>query len=158
MRLDARIPVLVLSRPAGPGMPEGLPAADALGVLVLVGGVADESSAEVGDGWGEGWGRGWGSDWAAVRRIPADGVAAPVRHAAGCACCAGRAPLALLLSELFRQRATGELMLFRRVVLMAPADAAAAAAGLLLDDPLVAGRYRPADDPQKIDCSGGIAC
>lgn len=121
MWLDARIPVLIRS---GTDRPD----ADARTVLL----VADATPL---DGVRcEGW--------AAVERIEAAALVAPPTHRAGCACCNGRPPLALLLSNLFQQRARGELGLFRQVVLMVDADQAGRVATLLCGDTLVTGRYR----------------
>lgn len=123
MRLDARIPVHVVPSGARP------PDADPQALLVV---------AEPGPPAGGAGGR---TGWMAVRQVAAeDLVAAP--HPAGCACCAARGPLALLLSSLFEQRARGTLGLFRRVWLMAPAGLAEAVPSLLASDPVVAGRYR----------------
>ncbi len=120
MRLDARIPVHVV--PSGAGLPEADPQA-----LLVVAGPGLPAGGEAG--------------WMAVRQLATDSlVAAP--HPAGCACCAARSPLALLLSSLFEQRARGTLGLFRRVWMMAPAALVEAVPALLASDPVVAGRYR----------------
>ncbi len=139
MRLDGRIPVLIVPVPDRTEDVADLAEGDACGVLVLLGDAEAGLPAAVPAGW------------AAVRRLAADAAAAPLSHTAGCACCAGRAPLAWSLSELFRQRATGELILFRRVTLVLRAAALQAASDLLLRDPLLAGRYRRDGDEQKID-------
>ena len=64
-------------------------------------------------------------------------------HAAGCACCAGRAGAALALDTLFLLRARGELPFFRRVlaVVASPAGEANLKAALS-GDPVVSARYR----------------
>jgi hypothetical protein len=127
MRIDARIPVLVLP---GSGRPAGappLPAADPHALLLLAG----EATAIPAEGW------------SAVRRVPPDAVLASTVHGSGCSCCVGRAGLAVALSELFRERAMGRLDLFRRVVLVVPAADTEAVAAMLLRDPLVAGQFRP---------------
>jgi len=85
--------------------------------------------------------------------VPAGGVVArfalPDRapgHAADCACCAPRGPVADALSRLFLARVRGEVAFFRQVIAV-PADAAGreAIAAALRDDPLLAGRYRLAE-------------
>lgn len=85
-----------------------------------------------------------GAGWAFVRRwsslVVGGSVSAP--HRLGCACCQGRSPLALLLSELFLQRARGQLPFFHGLLLPVPADEVLATGDLLLGDRLVAGRYR----------------
>lgn len=123
MRIDARIPVRLLAAAEAAARP---PAADPLTVLVL----ADPDAAAAGPGW------------AAVRRIDPGTRAGPAPHAAGCACCAGRSGLAVLLTALFVQRARGELALFRRVLLVADGGPAGPLDALFRDDPMVAGRYR----------------
>ncbi len=139
MRLDARIPVLIVPVPGRTEDVAALADGDERGVLLLVGDVGD-------------WLPGAAPQaWAVVRRLAFDALEAPLSHAAGCACCAGRAPLAVSLSELFRQRATGELTLFRRVTLVLREAAMQAASDLLLRDPLVAGRYRRDGHEQKFD-------
>lgn len=127
MRIDARIPVLVLAGSGRADDASPLPAADAQAVLLL----ADEAASIPAAGW------------AAVRRVPADAALASSVHGSGCSCCVGRPGLAVALSELFRQRAMGRLDLFRRVILVVPAADTEAVAAMLLRDPLVAGQFRP---------------
>lgn len=122
MRIDARIPVRLLAAADAAARP---PVADPLTALVL----ADPDAAA-------------GPGWAAVRRIDPGTGAGPAPHAAGCACCAGRSGLALLLTALFMERARGELALFRRVLLVAEGGPAGPLDALFRDDPMVAGRYR----------------
>lgn len=134
MWLDARIPLRL--QPPAP-----LPAPDPDGVLLLMGlGEQELIVSEAG--------------WSMVRRLSDIGNAAPDRrtgmmadgaHRLGCACCARRPELALRLSELFVQRARGELRLFRHVVLAMPAREIEAALKLLAAEPLVTARYRLAD-------------
>ena len=131
MPADARIPVLIVPWPE-PGLacvfePDGR--------TVLVVTTRQEP--------------GWASEpgWAAVRQVAPDQPAVGLsvrggRHPAGCTCCVGRPPLVELLSELFRQRALGELPLFARVLLLVPPDHADAVVALLISDRLVAGRFR----------------
>ena len=126
MRLDARIPVHVV--PLGP-----LPAADPQALLVVA---TPGSPAGAGDET-----LGCMAGWMAVRQVASEPLLAG-SHVAGCACCATRSPLALLLSSLFEQRARGTLGLFRRVWVLAPAALAEAAPSLLASDPVVAGRFR----------------
>ena len=127
MRIDARIPVLVVSGSGRADDASPLPAADPRALLLL----ADEA-APIPAG-----------EWAAVRRVPADTAMASNVHGSACSCCVGRPGLAVALSELFRERAMGRLDLFRRVVLVVPAADTEAAASVLLRDPLVAGQFRP---------------
>ena len=59
-------------------------------------------------------------------------------HAAACACCPTRDPVAQALALLFQARARGETGFFRRVVALAPEPARAASlARALAEDPLV---------------------
>ncbi len=134
MWLDARIPLRL--QPSAP-----LPAPDPDGVLLLTGPGEQELVA------GE-------AGWGVVRRLGDIGNAAPDRrtgmmadgpHRLGCACCARRPELALRLSELFVQRARGELRPFRHVVLAMPAGEIEACLKLLAAEPLVTARYRLAD-------------
>ncbi len=122
MRLDARIPVHVVS--SGTTLPD----ADPQALLVVA-----EPSLLAGVAGGTGW--------MAVRQVAAEGLVAAC-HPVGCACCAARSPLALLLSSSFEQRARGTLGLFRCVWLMAPAALVEAVPALLASDPVVSGRYR----------------
>ncbi len=61
-------------------------------------------------------------------------------HAAGCACCAARAPAAAALDRLFLQRVRGEVPWFTRVVLASPDPAVLAA---VQSDSVLSARYRP---------------
>ncbi len=63
-------------------------------------------------------------------------------HGAGCACCAGRAPLASLLARLFAERARGDIPFFRIVVAVSDASGLRAAREMMRADPFLAGRYR----------------
>ena len=123
MRLDARIPVHVV--PSVTRLPEADPQA-----LLLV--VQPDPPERAASG---------PTRWMAVRHLAGDAAAA-ASHPAGCPCCVGRGPLALLLSSLFEQRARGTLGLFRRVWLVVPPALAEAVPALLAADPLAAGRYR----------------
>lgn len=138
MRLDARIPVLTLPWPHGPADAAALPGPDPLAVLLLA---RLQSPADLAADRADHLPPGYSDGWAATCGVPivADTTLA---HAAACACCAGRTPLALLLSELFVQRARGRLALFRRVLVIASEPASAAVRDVLATDPLVAGRYR----------------
>ena len=126
---DDRIPLRLW--PSGP-----LPAPDPHAVLLLVGTAGRDEAT--GDG-----------GWCAVRRSPglhSPGLAFPAArrpHPGGCACCAGRSGLALRLSELFAQRARGEIGPFRRVVLVMAAGDLSHASDLLLAHPVIRARYRP---------------
>ena len=124
MRLDARIPVHVVPF----GLP--LPQADPQAVLLVAGPPGQACPS------------GGAPDWMAVQHLAAAVPATAMRHPGGCACCAARDPLALVLSSLFERRARGALGLFRRVWLTAPPGLAAAVPALLAADPVVAGRYR----------------
>ena len=123
MWLDGRIPLRL--QPPAP-----LPAPDPDGVLLLAGpGVREPVADEAG--------------WGMVRHLgDIAGPSADGPHRPGCACCARRPELALRLSELFVQRARGELRPFRRVVLAMPAGEIEAALKLLAAEPLVTARYR----------------
>ena len=68
---------------------------------------------------------------------------ARARHAFGCACCAGRSPVATALDSLFQQRAHGRCAWFTRVVVLAAIAAARAMlAETLREDRLAAARFR----------------
>ena len=142
MSVDARIPVLIVPWP-GPG-PATQVEPDGRAVLVIV---APDEARSGGTSTPE---PGWAVEpgWAAVRRVapnasPAVMFARELGHGSGCACCAARSPLVETLSQLFRQRALGELPLFARVLLVVPATLADAVSALLISDRLVAGRFRP---------------
>ena len=124
MRLDARIPVHVV--------PFGLlpPQADPQAVLLVAGPPGQASPLDGAPGW------------MAVQHLPAAPPATATRHPGGCACCAARDPLALVLRSLFERRARGALGLFRRVWLVVPSGSAGTVPALLAADPVVAGRYR----------------
>ena len=62
-------------------------------------------------------------------------------HEAGCACCGTRTPAAQALSDLFMQRARGEVAFFRRVLVEGHTAEAAVRAALQLD-PVAAARFR----------------
>ena len=132
MRLDARIPVRIVSSSDWPPV---LPAADAQAVLLIVGPAVPPGPERIAE-----------AGWAAVRWLSADDIPdAPggQPHASGCACCAGPRPLlAVMLSSLFEARARGTLGLFRRVCLLTPQPAVAELEALLASDALVTGRYR----------------
>ena len=128
MRLDARIPVHVVPS----GLP--LPQADPQAVLLVAGPPGQACPL---DGT-----RGWMAVQHLSAAVPDAAVLHPGRHPGGCACCAARDPLALVLSSLFERRARGALGLFRRVWLAAPPGLAEAVPALLDADPVVAGRYR----------------
>ena len=118
MWLDARIPLRL--QPLTP-----LPAPDPDGVLLLAGpGKLEPIAGQAG--------------WGAVRCLGDISGA----HRFGCACCARRPELALRLSDLFVQRARGELRPFRHVVLAMPAGEIEVVRKLLAAEPLVTARYR----------------
>lgn len=138
MRLDARIPVLTLPWPHGPAEAAALPGPDPLAVLLLAHPrLPTDPTADPGDHLAPSYRDGWAAS-CGVQAASDTSLA----HAAACACCAGRPPLALLLSELFVQRARARLALFRRVLVLASEPASAAVRDVLATDPLVAGRYR----------------
>jgi len=140
MLLDARIPLRIMTS-TGAGLsetPDQRPARlvepDAWTVLV----------ARVAD-------RAWMSlpveGWAAVSVLPPDREASSADvtmagHATGCACCVARSPLAVLLSDLFQQRARGTLPLFRRVLLVISASAEGRVSRIVTDDRLVSALFR----------------
>lgn len=66
-----------------------------------------------------------------------------IRHAAACACCAGRPPAAVALDRLFQARARGRAPWFDRILALAPTAAARAALDEALDgDRLTLARFR----------------
>jgi hypothetical protein len=66
-------------------------------------------------------------------------------HAVGCACCAGRGPVATALDRLFQARVRGACAWFDRVVALAETDLARAeVAAALKDDAVTAARFRGA--------------
>ena len=67
-----------------------------------------------------------------------DGVS---RHDAGCACCVARTPAAQALSDLFMQRARGQVAFFRRVLVDGD-TAEAAVRAALQSDLMVVARFR----------------
>lgn len=128
MRLDARIPVRILRWPETDDGPGPVPDADPQAVLLRVGGTALSSRPA--------------GTWAATRHLPTP-VPSIAAHPVACACCSSpRSALALLLSELFTQRALGSLGLFQRILLLVPPTQVEMVESVLLDDPFVAGRYR----------------
>jgi hypothetical protein len=69
--------------------------------------------------------------------------AGAVAHAVGCACCAGRPPIAAALDRLFLARVTGRCAWFDRVLAVAEsAGTRHAVAATLAGDALCAARYR----------------
>ena len=62
-------------------------------------------------------------------------------HAAACACCGGRSPLAGMLARLVVERARGEVPFFGRVVAVSDAGGRAALRDLVRADMLVGSRY-----------------
>lgn len=85
-----------------------------------------------------------GADDAVLELPPLEQSMAAVRHAAGCACCVPRSAVADILARMFLRRARGEGAFFRRVIVVAGAETAAAAdmRAALATDPLLAARYR----------------
>jgi hypothetical protein len=66
-------------------------------------------------------------------------------HAAACACCAGRGPVALALDRLFLARVRAAVPWFERVVALADTESARAAlAETLRNDAVTAARFRAA--------------
>lgn len=140
MLLDARIPMRIATRTADGRYatlghsPADIAAPDAWTVLVAC--MADRASLQ----WPV-------AGWAAVSVLPSNRLAssadvAPTGHATGCACCTVRSPLAVLLSELFQQRARGTLPLFRRVLLVISAPAEGSVRRMVTDDRLVSALFR----------------
>jgi hypothetical protein len=74
--------------------------------------------------------------------VVAASFAAPLGHAAGCACHRPRAPLANDLGRLFLARARGEVAFFSRVIVPCPPGDEAALAAALTADPVTAARFR----------------
>lgn len=66
--------------------------------------------------------------------------AAGMAHRLGCACCGGRAPVAVALSALFQDRAKGRVPWFSRV--LAVVEDAGAVAAELRADRVAASRFR----------------
>jgi hypothetical protein len=76
---------------------------------------------------------------AVIRFAPDD-----LRHVAACACCAGRAPAAVGLDQLFQARIRGNCSWFARVLALAPDSATRQQVeAALRDDPLTTARFRP---------------
>ena len=66
------------------------------------------------------------------------------RHAAACACCAGRPPVGVALDRLFQARTRGTCTWFETVLAVVPDDAARQEVeAALMADPLSAARFRP---------------
>jgi hypothetical protein len=117
--VDARIPLLMVADKAA------LQAALASGEAAVLAGSAAEVPAGA----------------VAVERFEPAAAAHPL----ACACCTGRGPAALALDRLFQARVRGSVGWFRRVVALAPDEAARAElAAALFDDALTAARFRPA--------------
>jgi hypothetical protein len=114
--IDARIPVtLVADAAALPGALAGRPAA------LLAEGVPQDSGATV-----------------------TESFAPEPRHAAACACCAGRSAAALALDRLFQARVRGRAAWFDRVLVLAATETGRAElAQALAQDPLTIARFRP---------------
>jgi len=120
--LDARIPVTLLpdAEALGPALAAGRPAA------VL---------AE-------------GAPPAIPGALVAEGFAPLARHAAGCACCAGRSAAALAFDRLFQARVRGRAGWFERVLVLAATDGGhAEVEQALAQDALTMARFRPASAP-----------
>ncbi|WP_439598739.1 hypothetical protein [Falsiroseomonas sp.] len=67
------------------------------------------------------------------------------RHAAACACCAGRPPVSAALDRLFQARVRGTCPWFDSVLAVVPDDASRTEVETALQhDPLTAARFRPA--------------
>lgn len=66
-------------------------------------------------------------------------------HLAGCACCAGRSPVATALDQLFQSRVRGGCPWFERVLALAgSAEAQAQIVTALHEDAVTMARFRPA--------------
>ena len=73
---------------------------------------------------------------------PLDAVLAPadsIAHAAGCACCVARSPVAAGLDRLFLQRVRGEMPWFTRVVAL---EDTAALRTVIETDAVISARFR----------------
>lgn len=68
------------------------------------------------------------------------------RHAAGCACCAGRSPAALALTALLHARARGTVPFFTRVVIDAGTAGRAEVRDAVARDPLVSQTFQLQED------------
>lgn len=68
----------------------------------------------------------------------------PPGHMTDCACCTPRSEAAAALARLFRERALGTGPAFQSVLAVVGSAGAAAVQAALVNDPLVAGRYRQA--------------
>ena len=113
--IDARIPVTLLPDAAAlPGALAGRPAA------LLAEGAAHPAGAAIIESF-----------------LP------EARHAAACACCAGRSAAAQALDRLFQARVRGKSAWFERVlVLAATEEGRAELARALAEDPLTMARFR----------------
>ena len=87
-----------------------------------------------------------GSEAGAEDAVLAEGDArwaAATQHSPGCACCAPRGSVAVILTGLFMARARGEVPFFRRVVAVPGGEAGAQAVRTALrDDPFLSARFR----------------
>jgi hypothetical protein len=122
MRLDARIPVLLVS-------PSALPPASASSLLLRVLDPQDPPVDHDPDG-----------AWASRQTL--DAAPFEAEHRPGCACCAGRSTLAVALAGLFVQRAKARSLQFDQVVLSVPEPLHVVVRRIFRDDPLVAVRFR----------------
>jgi hypothetical protein len=90
-----------------------------------------------------------GGDDAPADRVAVASFAVPVRvatHPVGCACCAPRGPVAVVLGRLFLARARGEVPWFRSVVAVTRSAAGEGAVrAALTDDVVTSARFR--EDP-----------
>lgn len=69
-------------------------------------------------------------------------------HPPGCACCAGRSPVATALDRLFQERVRGRCAWFERVVALAPTEEGRQALAAALDrDAVTAARFRAGPTP-----------
>jgi hypothetical protein len=78
-----------------------------------------------------------------LTRVPAfPHLVLPAVHATGCSCCLGRDPWAEALAGQFVAMVKGFLPRFDRVILLAEASVAERVLNLLVEDRILAARYR----------------
>lgn len=118
--IDGRVPVgIAMDRPA---LDRALAAGPAAAVLAEAGGSRPPPAA-----------------------VAVGEFVATAPHAMGCACCAGRPPVAVALDRLFQARVRGQCGWFDRVLVLARTPGAReAVAGALVHDALTAARFRAA--------------
>lgn len=135
MLLDARIPLRIVTI-AETLERRALDVVEPDGWTVLIASAADQASLSLPV-----------EGWAAVSILQPNPEIEPAHvavtgHATGCACCVSRPPLAVLLAELFQQRARGILPLFRRVLLVISSSTEDSIKQIATNDRLVSAWFR----------------